>query len=329
MNIFENKKVLFFATKTFGYEIEIKSKMEALGASVELFDERPSNSFLTKALIRVNRKLLKRQITTYYNNIITKVREEDFDYIFFLRGEAVPNTILKQLRHDHSHAKMILYLWDSIRNNNNALNNLDCFDKILSFDKEDVQKYGFIFRPLFYGDAYKKLTKETSFVYDALFVGTVHSDRYLFAEKIRKQLDGFDKTMCTYYFFQSIILYYRKKMIDRTFRKTKRSDFQFSSLSKEKLLTLVNQSFCLVDVQHPKQTGLTMRTIESLGACRKLITTNEAIKHYDFYNANNILVVDRKNPVIPIELWETPYQNLETDMYNKYSIESWLNDIMQ
>ncbi|MDR0833745.1 MAG: hypothetical protein LBN93_06120 [Candidatus Symbiothrix sp.] len=302
--------------------------MEALGASVDYFDDRPSNTFFTKACIRINPKILDKKITDYYNNIVEKVKEKDYDYIFFIKGEAISKTILKRLKQEHPRAKMILYLWDSIRNNRNALNNLDCFDKILSFDKDDVQKYGFVFRPLFYTDAYKGLATGTSFVYDALFVGTVHSDRYLFIENIKQQMSAFAKTLYTYYFFPSIILYYRKKIVDRTFKKTKSSNFQFSALSKEKLLTLVNQSFCLVDVQHPKQTGLTMRTIEALGAHKKLITTNETIKDYDFYNPHNILVVNRENPIIKVEFWNTPYQNIESDIYKKYSIESWLNDIV-
>lgn len=53
-----------------------------------------------------------------------------------------------------------------------------------------------------------------------------------------------------------------------------------------------------IEIQHPSQKGLTTRAFESLGTKTKLITTNPAIRQYDFYNSNNILIIDRNNPVI-------------------------------
>jgi hypothetical protein len=326
--ILKDKKILLFVNKLFGYEHDIKSKMEQMGAHVDYFDERPSNSFIAKAIIRINRNLFSRRIESYYKNICKQIEFQNYDYIIFIKGESVSKDTLRCLKQKHPQAKMILYLWDSIHNNKNALNNLDCFDKILSFDKEDVKKYGFIFRPLFYTDEYKQITTEMKYVYDALFVGTIHSDRYLFVKTIQQQLNTFGKKMYTYLFFRSIIIYYKKKLFDVTYKKTKSSDFNFDPLKKTDLLTLISQSACLIDIQHPKQTGLTMRTIEALGACRKLITTNEFIKTYNFYCPNNILVVDRKKPVINIDFMNTPYKKLDDNIYNSYALESWINDIV-
>jgi hypothetical protein len=326
--ILKDKKILLFANKLFGYENDIKSKMEQMGAIVDYFDERPSNTFVAKAIIRINRNLFSHRIKSYYKSICKQVESQNYDYIIFIKGESVSKDILRYLKQTHPQAKMILYLWDSIRNNKNALNNLDCFDKILSFDKEDVEKYGFIFRPLFYIDEYKHIANETKYVYDALFVGTVHSDRYSFVKAIQQQLNTFEKKMYTYFFFRSIIIYYKRKLFDETYKKTKSSDFNFVPLKKTELLTLISQSACLIDIQHPKQTGLTMRTIEALGACRKLITTNEFIKTYNFYCPDNILVVDRKKPVIDINFLNTPYKKLDDNIYNKYTLDAWINDIV-
>jgi hypothetical protein len=328
MSILKNKTILLFAADLFGYELAIKFKMEEMGATVDYFDERPSNTFLAKALIRINRNLFSHRIASYYDNICKQVQPQNYDYIIFIKGESVSKSTLQRLKQEHSHAKMILYLWDSIRNNKNTVNNLDCFDKVLSFDKNDVQKYGFIFRPLFYLDDYKQIASKTIFTYDALFVGTVHSDRYVFVKTIQQQLNAFGKKMYTYFFFRSIILYYKKKLLDTTYKKTKRSDFQFTPLKNAELLTLIAHSACLVDIQHPNQTGLTMRTIEALGSCRKLITTNESITTYNFYNPNNILVVDRKEPVVDIGFLNTMYIKLENNVYNSYSIESWISDVV-
>jgi hypothetical protein len=70
-----------------------------------------------------------------------------------------------------------------------------------------------------------------------------------------------------------------------------------------------------------------MRTFEVLGKKRKLITTNRSIKNYDFYNASNILVIDRSCPVIDKKFINVDYQPLPANIYYKYSIDGWLEDI--
>ena len=74
-----------------------------------------------------------------------------------------------------------------------------------------------------------------------------------------------------------------------------------SGLPSEQLTAKLKQSKTVVDIQHPKQSGLTMRTIEMLGANKKMITTNADIQNYDFYHPNNICIVDRNNVVVPPE----------------------------
>jgi hypothetical protein len=328
MNTLTNKRILLFAPNAFGYEHEIKSKMEAMGASVDYFDERPSNTFLTKALIRINRALLNRKIAQYYNGISRQVRRNDYDCIIFISSESVSRPILTRLKAEHPRASVILYLWDSVRNKKNVLPILNDFDRVLSFDRDDAKKYGFVFRPLFYIDDYRQMTGSANPRYDALFVGTVHSDRYIFVKKVQQQLHLLGKTLYAYFFFRSVVLYYKKRLLDSTYRKTRISDFRVTAIDKSTLLQLVADSTCLVDAQHPNQTGLTMRTIESLGAHRKLITTNAAIKGYDFYNPNNILVVDRANPAVSAEFFATPYQKPPKEVYDRYSIGSWVSEVV-
>jgi hypothetical protein len=81
-------------------------------------------------------------------------------------------------------------------------------------------------------------------------------------------------------------------------------------------------------MQHSKQTGLTMRTIETLGAKRKMITTNVNIKKYDFYNSNNILVMDEHNLDEIEQFISHEYEPLNDDVYKKYSLHSWLETII-
>jgi hypothetical protein len=86
-------------------------------------------------------------------------------------------------------------------------------------------------------------------------------------------------------------------------------------------------SKAIIDIEHPKQKGLTIRTFEVLGKEIKLITTNKNIIEYDFYNEANISVIDRNNPVIDDNFLNKPYQPLSPKLYYKYSIDGWLEDI--
>ena len=70
-----------------------------------------------------------------------------------------------------------------------------------------------------------------------------------------------------------------------------------------------------------------MRTIEALVLKKKLITTNINIKYEDFYSPENFLIVDRARPVIPAEFLNTPYKEIESNIINSYSLESWLKKI--
>ena len=56
MNL-KGKNILLISVKFFNYEILIKHELEKMGASVTLFDERPSNSFFSKAIIRIKKEM--------------------------------------------------------------------------------------------------------------------------------------------------------------------------------------------------------------------------------------------------------------------------------
>jgi len=98
-------------------------------------------------------------------------------------------------------------------------------------------------------------------------------------------------------------------------------------MNKEEILNIISKSKTVLDIQHPDQSGLTMRTIEMLGAKRKLITTNSNIRNYDFYRKKNIYIIDRDNPKLDKSFFQSNYKNLSKDVYQKYSLENWLKTI--
>src|SRR5690606_27551417 len=115
---------------------EIKNKLIALGAEVDLFDERPKNTFWYKVFIRLDKRILNRRIEKYYSQIITSTSTKSYDYVFFLKAEVITLKMLNELRCKQPHAKFILYLWDSIKNCESVRELFASFDKIVSFDRK-------------------------------------------------------------------------------------------------------------------------------------------------------------------------------------------------
>jgi hypothetical protein len=327
--MFKGKNVLFFSASFFGYQFEVRDKLTSFGARVDFFDERPKNTFWYKALIRFDKRILIKQIERYYQGIIDTASETEYDYIFFLKAEVISYKMLKELRHRQPAAKCILYMWDSIENCPSVQKLFPLFDKVLSFDRKDVLANSFMtFRPLFYLDDYARIAKEPAKTkYDVSFIGTGHTDRYPIVRKIRQASDQMGLKGYFFLYLQDIRIYYLRKLFSPAFKYARQNEFSFKPLGKDEILKILRDSRCVLDIERPVQCGLTMRSIEVLGAKRKLITTNKDIVHYDFYNESNICIIDRDNPVLPEEFLRSAYVEVKSRVYEKYSIGFWLQDI--
>lgn len=330
MNYLENKSVLFISPSFFGYEQSIKQRLSEIFARVDYFDERPANTFWSKALVRFNRRFLSHHISQYYESIFQMIHKHVYDYVLIVNIEAMPISFLKKIRKVNPQAVFILYMWDSILNKKNTVNYLSLFDRVFSFDREDCERYPNIcFRPLFFLNEYERIAHERNYKYDLSFVGTAHSDRYTLIRKIYMQIHALCLKSYCYLYLQDKKLFYWNKVTNSAFIKAHLHDFYYVSMPKDEVLELVKNSRIIIDIQHPRQVGLTMRTIEVLGARRKLITTNASIKDYDFYLDDNILVIDRENPVISQEFCSKDYKLLDENIYYKYSLDGWLEEVFQ
>jgi hypothetical protein len=95
-------------------------------------------------------------------------------------------------------------------------------------------------------------------------------------------------------------------------------------LSLSEACKIIHQSFSILDITDINQTGYTYRSIDAIAAGKKLITTNPFIQYEKFYDARNILIIDRNNPNIDSGFFETPF--VETDIKN-YSLDNWIQKI--
>jgi hypothetical protein len=328
----DGKKILFLAPAFFGYELKIKNKMEQLGASVDYYDARSVTSSLEKAFLKISPNIFKNKSQRYFKEILCANKTKDYDYVLIVKCDMISNDILCEMKNTFNNAKFCLYLWDSIKNIPGITDKLSFFDKVLSFDRDDVKNHSFIqLRPLFYIDEFKKkesISENIKYKYDLCFCGTVHSDRYRIIKEIKHYCANNKYHFYTFLYLQSKFIYLFYKITKREFSNTTVEDFDYDKLSGSAISKIANESRVVLDIQHPQQTGLTMRTIEMIGMEKKLITTNRDIMNYDFYNPNNILVIPREKISIPEDFLSKEYEPLEADIYQNYSIENWILEIL-
>ncbi len=323
--LLKNKNVLYVAPVFFGYESEIKGELEQQGASVTFLLDRPFNSPFLKALTKVRHAWVIGAADRYYERQMSTVHTE-FDYVFVVNGQTLSAKTLSTWRERYSKAKFILYMWDSFSNRQQTLRNLKYFDSVFTFDKNDAEKYNVNFRPLFFSAGFDAAV-EVKAQYDISFIGTAHTDRFFIVDKIDRQL-GSTKRKYWYLYLQADWVYWIYRCFNSAYRNAKKANFKFESIPKAEVQRVFNVSNTILDIEHPQQTGLTMRTLETLGARKKLVTTNESVKQYDFYSEDNIFVIDRQNPVISRAFLEQPYKAVDSHIYRRYSLAGWLDEII-
>lgn len=324
----QDKNVLLVSVRFFNYEGLIKKQLETMGAHVDLFDERPSNSFFSKAIIRIKKEMYVVQINQHFKTIIEKIKSKRYDYFLLIKGEATPTFFLDFLKSNNPGIKLIFYTYDSFKNNSNGLAILNYFDEKFTFDSEDALKYKMSFRPLFFAQDYGSLSGNNSdFENDLAFIGTAHSDRYRISEKANIWCKQYQLKMFTFYFSPSKILFKLKKVFDKDFKKFDYKKISFQSLSHEEIIGIYRQSKVILDINHPGQNGLTMRTFEALGAGRKLITTNAKVKSYPFYNPQNIYIIERGDIKFDEQFFKTEFKQMDVEIRESMSLKGWVSEI--
>lgn len=321
------KNVLLISNSFFSYDQEIKKAIEKLGFNVLLYNDRPNNNTLTKILIRITPLLVFEKIHKYYTGIINHVNGLKIDYVLFIKCESALPGDLKKMRQSFPNAKFILYLWDSVSMTKFYGRKKKFFDRVYSFDPYDVsENEEMIFKPLFYIDKFRlENTIDDEHVYAVSFIGSGHSDRAKVITCIQKQLE---EQNLSYYFrlyYPNKIILFFQMLFDRNLRFLyKRNMIITNKMSSEDVKGIFCKSACVLDIEHPKQTGLTMRTIELIGVKKKIITTNKSVQQYDFYDESNIQVIDRYNPMIPKDFLKTEFKPINSDIYKRYSLDEWV-----
>lgn len=194
--------------------------------------------------------------------------------------------------------KKIAYFWNScstIKDCDFCINKIKKYGfSIATFDSGDAKNYNLLFAPQFY----KKITKNTQ-------CNEIKND-FFFCGKNKgrkKVLLSLKETLSTIGSCKFVI--------------PEKNDAMLYSDYVDEL----RNSRVLCDVNQKGQSGLTLRVLESLFFQKKLITNNNDVKKYDFYNPNNIFVFDSNTKKEDIQTFiSKPHVKVDEKILSNYEV---------
>lgn len=323
------KRMLLIAPLFFGYYINIMKEAERAGYQVDYVCDAPSNSNISKAIGRINKNFIKSMTKKYYyTQVYPKIKEQKYDIVILIAGMtfAFFPEMIEQIKQLQKKAHFVMYQWDSETNLPYAEEIHKYFERIYTFDRYDSRKKNiYRFLPLFYTEIYEDIGKSETIgeKYDCAYVGTAHPKKYKDINQMADSLKCVMPRQFIYHYMPSRLKYIYHKITAPEYKGVKYGDFQVDRLSDKDMINVIKQSGCILDAPQSGQRGLTIRTIECIGAKKKLITTNKDIIHYDFYRENNILVFNR-NIDFHSPFFTEKYEELPEIIYRKYSLRNWL-----
>jgi len=308
------KTILLIMPEFFRYHLDVQERLRKAGHTVYFVPDRPSKNPFFKIVARKARWLLNPYLRHWYARAFAAL-PADLGEILIIKGECLVPEVFAAMRARFTKARVQFYLWDSIANSPGALYLIAHCDRAYTFDFDDSKAVGGLaFRPNFFTATEAELSSgpRPAFDWDLAFVGTVHSDRLRVLQRIAVACEPTTGVNASpplrffrYLFFQSVLLYIARRLFDPAFSFFK-NDVHLTPLSGSALEKATLGARAILDVHHPKQTGITQRSIKSLALGQRLVTTNATIRNYPFYDERYVRVIDRENPVIDAVFLRAP-----------------------
>jgi len=273
------------------------------------FGEKILNFFLKTFF---NENLKKKEIHKKQKKVINTLKT--YDLLFVLRPDMLDKKITKLATKKSKHS--MTYYWDSFEKIKGQKETIKYYNTCYTFDSEDAKKYNIKEFYNFYYQSETILNPE----YKVHYIGT-YDNRYNQLIKILDYLQSkkIKSGANLFTIFDDI--------------KKEKTTNQITFLDKiipfKEVYKILQNTEIILDLKHENQKGLSFRVFDAIGMRKKLITTNENVKNFDFYNPNNIFVWEKNTFEIPNSFFETPYEDLPLPTYEKYSLKNWINTIIK
>lgn len=312
-------KVLMLAPNFFGYDKRIKKELEKNNIEVDLFDEFSSyfsDSFIKKVLRKFFKGYLKK---IYFERIYKIIQSKKYDLIFIIKGDEIPESFFLKIK--KYNIKLVSYHWDEIERYPNFKKLSKFFNKILTYNKYEAQKYGYVYLPFFYSIVSENNRK----IWDISFIGGYREERYDLLNKLYPLFIKKNNKLYIKIYLNKIRYYIKFLFLKDNFKLITNKEIDYN-----RTMNIFSNSNAIIEIINKNQNVTTTRSIESIGLKVKVITTLKNIIEYDFYNENNFYILDKNFNFEDLYKWlKIPYKNLSFEIKEKYKIENWAKNLIK
>lgn len=260
---------------------------------------------------RILRKIIFILKLPFYNFLFgdwfKKIKFYD-EIIIFDTGNL--NYIYKIIKKKFPVKKIIIWYWNNTNQTCDPQKLIKYKADIWSFDFFDIKKYGFKYNSQFYFKE-KMIEPYNKYTQDVFYVGA-DKDR---AKILSNLIFEFKKSNITY----NINLVKCGSQSNEYGIKYKKA------LEYPDVIKNVIESKAIIDLVSFNQGGLTLRPLEALFYKKKLITNMKEIVNYNFYNKNNIFIIEIDDFSKLKEFINSPYDDKNwNQLIEFYEFNNWL-----
>ncbi len=332
------------ASPYMGLHNDIQKGLEDLGFSVELILQKsfPNNPYhvLHKKPSIVRIRKFQEILLAYWKELLDGRSGEElfFDYLLVINGISIHPYLFEKLKRINKNIQIYNYIYDRIKGVYQIDHNFKYFDKIYTFDRENVEEYNLNLLPIYWVPVTGKLDEEL----DVFAFGGIDPIRIDVFKRIKRLVDSTNYNCFIKVYHPKVTnsLIYNIKRIGKYVLQGRKSPsvkelrsalFTSEAMPTDVFRKYINGSNVIIDTNHPYQDGLTARFMWALGLGKKIITNNKNIVKYDFYSKEQILILDdnttNQEILDFIDSKITIPQNISV-LVNQYRIDNWIRTIL-
>lgn len=286
------KNIVYINIDFYTYNKQIIDELSKHDYHVYFYNYKPCRTSWQKFRFKKSASFRRKMIARLVDKIVKETKDLVIDQYLVINPTTFEESQFDTIFKGHENAKKILYLWDAIETYPITKTYLKHFDKVYSFDPKDCDENNLGYRPTFVSDEILEKSESCEpVVYDIFYVASYSKERYQTMMAVQKYCDENGLKFKHHLFVKNKLAYLYFKLHDRSLKK---KNVAFSLLNNTEKTALLRQSRAVLDTPLPTQKGLTMRVLEGMECHKKIITTNDYISHYDFYNTEDFFCLDPK-----------------------------------
>lgn len=338
-------KVLLISPTWVDIHNDIHRQLVSMGCEVSFIPEYsfPEDSYRIKGKKHVVEKSVEESMKSdYWNQHLVKENAK-FDFLIVIDGQGINEVLFNTLKSNNPNIYCVNYLFDTTHSVYHFEKNFKNFNRVFTFDRQESERYGIELLPIYWTPINSDESKPKL---DVFGFGSYSKDRfrlYKFIEEIAKGLGKKTFIKTHHNQIKNKLLHIVKNLVRSiTGKETLISISEYTSdlivhqlVPSSEFRNLIQSSDVVIDSKVLDQDGLTARFMWALGAEKKIITTNDAVKSYPFYSKRQILVLDENKPFHNQEeaVREFLSSNFEMndeyrDMIKGFRIDNWIKTLL-